>query len=66
MSTNDKGTAVAGPALSEELGASRADAEQAAFEKWLIHTCPNGDCEEVQRQWERSYAYSDLEDEFRG
>jgi len=37
----------------------RAD-EQAAFEKWLDRTCPSGDVEAVQRQWEASSDYAEL------
>ncbi|CAB3717108.1 hypothetical protein CEY09_31615 [Achromobacter marplatensis] len=34
--------------------------EQAAFERWLDRTCPSGDVEAVQRQWEASSDYADL------
>jgi len=34
--------------------------EQVAFEKWLYRTCPSGDVEAVQRQWEVSSDYADL------
>ncbi len=38
------------------------DEEQAAFEEWLARTCPSGDEESVQRQWEQSSDYLDLFD----
>ncbi|WP_233564623.1 hypothetical protein [Achromobacter sp. K91] len=34
--------------------------EQAAFEEWLERTCPSGDVEAVQRQWEASSDYADF------
>lgn len=34
--------------------------EQAAFEEWFERTCPSGDVESVQRQWEASSEYEDL------
>lgn len=34
--------------------------EQAAFEEWLERTCPSGDVESVQRQWEASSDYADF------
>lgn len=35
---------------------------QSAFERWLERTCPSGDVESVQRQWEASSDYADLHD----
>ncbi|WP_315136443.1 hypothetical protein [Achromobacter marplatensis] len=34
--------------------------EQSAFERWLERTCPSGDVESVQRQWEASSDYADF------
>jgi len=34
--------------------------EPVAFENWLSRTCPSGDAESVQRQWESSSDYADL------
>jgi hypothetical protein len=34
--------------------------EQSAFEDWLEETCPSGDHEAVQRQWQSSSAYRDF------
>lgn len=36
------------------------EAEQAAFEDWCDRNSPSGDCESVQRQWEASSDYADL------
>jgi len=33
---------------------------QSAFERWLERTCPSGDVESVQRQWEASSDYADF------
>jgi len=50
--------AIASDARIEALEAALADArkelESWAFESWLERTCPSGDVEEVQRQWENS------------
>lgn len=40
-------------------GATGED-EQSAFERWFERTCPSGDVESVQRQWESSSDYADL------
>lgn len=40
-------------------GATGED-EQAAFEDWMERTCPSGDVEAVQRQWESSSDYADF------
>jgi hypothetical protein len=40
-------------------GATGED-EQSAFERWLERTCPSGDVESVQRQWEASSDYADF------
>jgi hypothetical protein len=40
-------------------GATGED-EQSAFERWLERTCPSGNVESVQRQWEASSDYADL------
>lgn len=34
--------------------------EQAAFEDWMERTCPSGDVESVQRQWEASSDFADF------
>lgn len=34
--------------------------EQTAFERWYDRTCPSGDVEAVQRQWEASSDYADF------
>ncbi|MFY3577281.1 hypothetical protein ACOTI8_31780 [Achromobacter xylosoxidans] len=34
--------------------------EQTAFERWYDRTCPTGDVEAVQRQWEASSDYADF------
>lgn len=34
--------------------------EQAAFERWFDRTCPSGDVEAVQRQWEASSDYDEF------
>ncbi|AZS78763.1 hypothetical protein ELS24_10100 [Achromobacter spanius] len=41
-------------------GATGED-EQSAFERWLERTCPSGDVESVQRQWEASSDYADFQ-----
>lgn len=41
---------------------SQKDKEQSAFEDWLISECPSGDVDAVQRQWEKSSEYLDLQD----
>lgn len=35
--------------------------ELAAFEEWLYRVCPSGDVEQVQRKWEESSEYADLQ-----
>lgn len=42
-------------------GATGED-EQSAFERWFERTCPSGDVESVQRQWEASSDYADFHD----
>jgi hypothetical protein len=34
--------------------------EPSAFENWLESTCPSGDAESVQRQWENSSDFANL------
>lgn len=43
------------------MPASRKDIEQAAFEKWLDKERPSGDVEQVQRQWEESSDYEEVQ-----
>lgn len=46
--------------LYEALKRFVHEEESAAFERWLQTTCPSGDVESVQRQWEESFALQDL------
>lgn len=46
--------------LLAELQALVKSDEQSAFEGWLRITCPSGDVESVQRQWEESSLYSNF------
>jgi len=36
---------------------------ESAFEKWLSDECPSGDVEQVQRQWDESFAHEELVNE---
>lgn len=42
---------------------TQEEKEQYAFEDWLASECPSGDVESVQRQWEESAEYLDLQDD---
>ncbi|WP_313064707.1 DUF551 domain-containing protein [Achromobacter animicus] len=50
----------AAPGSSPAVAPGDAQDEQAAFERWLERTCPSGDVEAVQRQWEASSDYADF------
>ena len=39
------------------------DAEQAAFEDWLVRVCPSGDADSVHAQWLESSDYEDFCDQ---
>ena len=41
---------------------TQEEKEQYAFEDWLASECPSGDVESVQRQWEESAEYLELQD----
>ena len=41
---------------------TQKEKEQYAFEDWLASECPSGDVESVQRQWEESAEYLELQD----
>jgi hypothetical protein len=47
-------------AIKAVESALEAKDEPVAFENWLSRTCPSGDAESVQRQWESSNDYADL------
>jgi len=50
----------AAPELLAELKKTVENAEQSAFEIWLVQARPSGAVEEVQDQWERSSDFDDF------
>ena len=64
MSNELNAPAVLGPVQRQvrPAVAEARDREQAAFETWLADTCPSGDVEAVQSQWETSRALASFLD----
>lgn len=54
----------AAPELLDTISKRVDNAEQRAFEDWLVRNRPSGDVEQVQDQWEHSSDFSDFCDEW--
>ena len=54
----------AAPELLEALKKRAGNAEQRAFEQWLLAASPSGGVEQVQAQWEKSSDFHDFCDEW--
>lgn len=51
--------------LVAEMSKLADDAEQAAFEEWLIRVCPSGDVDSVQQQWDGSSDFADFAEKWK-